>query len=84
MDPSDLSLPPLAAAFVFGLLGGAHCIGMCGGITIRPTLDACRKSTPSFRTWLDMGLDALRADLFDASLESGRVRAVTRRYAPPR
>ena len=32
MDPTALSLPPLAAAFVFGLLGGAHCIGMCGGI----------------------------------------------------
>lgn len=32
MDPTSLSLPPLAAAFVFGLLGGAHCIGMCGGI----------------------------------------------------
>ncbi len=32
MDPTGLGLPPLAAAFVFGLLGGAHCIGMCGGI----------------------------------------------------
>lgn len=32
MDPTALELPPLAAAFVFGLLGGAHCIGMCGGI----------------------------------------------------
>lgn len=32
MDPIDPSLPPLMAAFVFGLLGGAHCIGMCGGI----------------------------------------------------
>lgn len=32
MDPTGLNLPPLAAAFVFGLLGGAHCIGMCGGI----------------------------------------------------
>ncbi|MGC3871770.1 sulfite exporter TauE/SafE family protein [Halomonas sp. GXIMD04776] len=32
MDPTALDLPPLAAAFVFGLLGGAHCIGMCGGI----------------------------------------------------
>ncbi|MDN3523466.1 sulfite exporter TauE/SafE family protein [Halomonas ramblicola] len=32
MDPTGLELPPLAAAFVFGLLGGAHCIGMCGGI----------------------------------------------------
>ncbi|MDX1465557.1 MAG: sulfite exporter TauE/SafE family protein [Halomonas sp.] len=32
MDPTGLDLPPLAAAFVFGLLGGAHCIGMCGGI----------------------------------------------------
>ncbi|MHB0776316.1 sulfite exporter TauE/SafE family protein [Halomonas sp. WWR20] len=32
MDPTGLALPPLAAAFVFGLFGGAHCIGMCGGI----------------------------------------------------
>ena len=32
MNPADMRLPPLAAAFVFGLLGGAHCIGMCGGI----------------------------------------------------
>ena len=32
MDPTGLDLPPLAAAFIFGLLGGAHCIGMCGGI----------------------------------------------------
>lgn len=32
MNPTGLDLPPLAAAFVFGLLGGAHCIGMCGGI----------------------------------------------------
>lgn len=32
MDPTSLSLSPFAAAFVFGLLGGAHCIGMCGGI----------------------------------------------------
>ncbi|WP_129142142.1 sulfite exporter TauE/SafE family protein [Modicisalibacter coralii] len=32
MAPGALDLPPLAAAFVVGLLGGAHCIGMCGGI----------------------------------------------------
>lgn len=32
MDPTGLGLPPMVAAFVFGLLGGAHCIGMCGGI----------------------------------------------------
>ncbi|MEQ5800995.1 sulfite exporter TauE/SafE family protein [Halomonas sp. H10-9-1] len=32
MDPTGLDLPPFAAAVVFGLLGGAHCIGMCGGI----------------------------------------------------
>lgn len=32
MDPTSLNLPPLLAAFVFGLLGGARCIGMCGGI----------------------------------------------------
>lgn len=32
MNPTALELPPLFAAFVFGLMGGAHCIGMCGGI----------------------------------------------------
>ncbi|MBY6207591.1 MULTISPECIES: sulfite exporter TauE/SafE family protein [Halomonas] len=32
MNPVGLDLPPAMAAFVFGLLGGAHCIGMCGGI----------------------------------------------------
>lgn len=32
MNPVGLDLPPLLAAWVFGLLGGAHCIGMCGGI----------------------------------------------------
>lgn len=32
MNPTGLDLPPLAAAFIFGLLGGAHCIGMCSGI----------------------------------------------------
>ena len=32
MDPSILGFSPYVAAFVFGLLGGAHCIGMCGGI----------------------------------------------------
>ncbi|WP_447928048.1 sulfite exporter TauE/SafE family protein [Vreelandella sp. EE27] len=32
MNPTGMDLPPLAAALVFGLLGGAHCIGMCGGI----------------------------------------------------
>ncbi|WP_447555351.1 sulfite exporter TauE/SafE family protein [Vreelandella sp. EE22] len=32
MNPTGLDLPPLLAALVFGLLGGAHCIGMCGGI----------------------------------------------------
>ncbi|MEQ5818709.1 sulfite exporter TauE/SafE family protein [Halomonas sp. SCS19] len=32
MNPTGLELPPMMAAFVFGLLGGAHCIGMCGGI----------------------------------------------------
>jgi sulfite exporter TauE/SafE len=28
----EMTLEPLAAAFVVGLLGGTHCIGMCGGI----------------------------------------------------
>lgn len=32
MNPTGLDLPPLIAAFVFGLMGGAHCIGMCGGV----------------------------------------------------
>jgi len=32
VNPTGLDLPPLMAAFVFGLMGGAHCIGMCGGI----------------------------------------------------
>ncbi|WP_252106294.1 MULTISPECIES: sulfite exporter TauE/SafE family protein [unclassified Halomonas] len=32
MNPTGFDLPPLLAAWVFGLLGGAHCIGMCGGI----------------------------------------------------
>ncbi|PCF94812.1 sulfite exporter TauE/SafE family protein [Vreelandella nigrificans] len=32
MNPTGLDLPPVMAAFVFGLMGGAHCIGMCGGI----------------------------------------------------
>lgn len=32
MNPTGLELPPMLAAFVFGLMGGAHCIGMCGGI----------------------------------------------------
>ncbi|MBL3826040.1 MULTISPECIES: sulfite exporter TauE/SafE family protein [unclassified Marinobacter] len=32
MDPSIFGFSPYVAAFVFGLLGGAHCIGMCGGI----------------------------------------------------
>lgn len=32
MNPTGLELPPLFAAFIFGLMGGAHCIGMCGGI----------------------------------------------------
>lgn len=32
MNPTGLDVSPLMAAFVFGLMGGAHCIGMCGGI----------------------------------------------------
>ena len=27
---------PLAAAFLIGLLGGVHCVGMCGGIVGAP------------------------------------------------
>jgi len=32
MNPTGFDLPPMLAAFIFGLMGGAHCIGMCGGI----------------------------------------------------
>lgn len=32
MAPSILGFSPLVAAYVFGLLGGAHCVRMCDGI----------------------------------------------------
>ncbi|RUR27579.1 sulfite exporter TauE/SafE family protein [Vreelandella nanhaiensis] len=51
MNPSGLDLPPLLAAFVFGLLGGAHCIGMCGGIMGALTFTV----PPSMRSPLRMG-----------------------------
>jgi hypothetical protein len=31
-------LTPLATAFVVGLLGGVHCVGMCGGVVSMLTL----------------------------------------------
>jgi uncharacterized protein len=32
MTPDPLSPPVLAAAFLMGLLGAPHCLGMCGGV----------------------------------------------------
>jgi len=42
-------LPVLAAAFATGLLGSAHCLGMCGGIS---GLFAAGATSASFRTRL--------------------------------
>lgn len=38
MDPADLTTP--TAAFLFGLLGSAHCVAMCGGIAAALALRA--------------------------------------------
>lgn len=35
---ADFSLMTLLAAFIFGLMGSAHCLGMCGGIMSTLTL----------------------------------------------
>jgi sulfite exporter TauE/SafE len=51
MNPTGLDLPPLAAAFIFGLLGGAHCIGMCGGIMSALTFAV----PPSMRSKVRLG-----------------------------
>ena len=39
-------LPTLLSAFTVGLLGSAHCIGMCGGITSALSLSLEGKSRP--------------------------------------
>lgn len=51
MNPTGLDLPPLIAAFVFGLMGGAHCIGMCGGVMSALTFAI----PPSMRSSARMG-----------------------------
>ncbi|MBE0403961.1 sulfite exporter TauE/SafE family protein [Halomonas citrativorans] len=51
MNPTGLDLPPLIAAFVFGLMGGAHCIGMCGGVMSALTFAI----PPSMRSAARMG-----------------------------
>jgi sulfite exporter TauE/SafE len=38
----------LASAFLMGLAGGVHCIGMCGGIAGAFTFAIPKKSSPSF------------------------------------
>jgi len=38
----------LVAAFLTGLLGGAHCVGMCGGIVTAMSFQAQRKQAFSF------------------------------------
>ena len=47
------SLPLLGAAFITGLLGSAHCFGMCGGIS---GLFAVNASAASLRRDLPMAI----------------------------
>lgn len=47
------ALPMLAAAFVTGLLGSAHCFGMCGGLS---GLFAVNASVASLRTQIPMAV----------------------------
>ena len=47
------ALPLLAAAFVTGLLGSAHCFGMCGGLS---GLFAVNASVASLRTQIPMAI----------------------------
>ena len=58
---SDFSPMTLVAAFVFGLMGSAHCLGMCGGIM--STLSFARSPSGS-------GLPSLLA------YNSGRISAI--------
>lgn len=45
-------LLPYLSAFVVGLLGGVHCIGMCGGIVSALTFGLPKERRSSFRTQL--------------------------------
>lgn len=49
------SLPLLGAAFVTGLLGSAHCFGMCGGLsglfTINASVESLRRNIPMAFTY---------------------------------
>ncbi|WP_148863295.1 sulfite exporter TauE/SafE family protein [Marinobacter fonticola] len=61
MDPSIFGFSPFAAAFVFGLLGGAHCIGMCGGIMGALTFSVPREVSRPHRVFgLLLGFNAGR------------------------
>lgn len=44
--------PDLVGAFVVGLLGGVHCLGMCGGIVGALTLGQPHRSAATPRFWL--------------------------------
>ncbi len=45
----DLNLP---GAFIVGLLGGVHCLGMCGGIVGALTLGLPQQNAASSRFWV--------------------------------
>lgn len=45
----------LITAFLVGLLGGIHCLGMCGGIVTTLTLGQARRSTLSARLPVQLG-----------------------------
>lgn len=45
----------LITAFVVGLLGGMHCLGMCGGIVTSLSLSQARAQTPWERLPLQLG-----------------------------
>ena len=42
----------LLTAFIIGLLGSGHCLGMCGGITTMLTSAIDQKSKPQLKRWL--------------------------------
>lgn len=51
MSPAMSDIPTLFSALTIGLLGGAHCVGMCGGITSALSFSLKGRSTAE-TTWL--------------------------------
>lgn len=45
----------LLAVLLTGLLGGAHCVGMCGGIVAAMSLHADARATPAFHVLYSLG-----------------------------